>query len=377
MLPGSWPRPGKVTSMVPLARSFSSPACSRRIRCISKAAWIDVFASLMRWPAAGRSAAESLPKPLSCSVSSPFLPRRRTRTSSKAARLADSPKSASACSTSAARESVTALGREAGLGFLRDGRKGRHVMYRKIGEHLAIDGEARLVQPVDQRAVGHSVQPRRGVDAGDPQRAELTLLFAPAAIGVLTGLDDRLLGGAEDFAPGVEIALCLLENFLVPPACDDTAFNSCHVLMLLTLCVRQTLLDALHIRLADVHLSAQLALTLARFFRQDMTTVGLTAFEAIRCFAKTLRRSPLSFQLGHDRLLIFSPAHRRSVKGSVSFARLPLQAGWQTFLRSAAHFFLGPNTMIICLPSISGFCSTTEYGARSSEIRVNKRRPMS
>src|SRR5713101_135179 len=314
MLPGSWPRPGKVTSMVPLARSFSSPACSRRIRCISKAAWIDVFASLMRWPASGRSAAESLPKPLSCFVSSPFLPRRRTRTSSKAARLADSPKSVSACSTSAARESVTALGREAGLGFLCDGRKGRHVMYRKIGEHLAIDGEARLVQPVDQRAVGHSAQTRRGVDAGDPQRAELTLLFAPAAIGVLTGLDDRLLGGAEDFAPGIEIALCLLENFLVPPARDDTAFNSCHVLILLTLCVRQQLFDAFHVGLVNLHLAAQLTLTLAGLFRQDMTTVGLTAFEAIRRFAKTLRRSPFSFQLGHDRLLILWPCSQARPK---------------------------------------------------------------
>jgi hypothetical protein len=48
-----------------------------------------------------------------------------------------------------------------------------------------------------------------------------------------------------------------------------------------------------------MHLAAQLTLSLAGFFRQDMTTVGLAAFEAIRCFAKTLRRSPLSFQLGH------------------------------------------------------------------------------
>jgi hypothetical protein len=59
------------------------------------------------------------------------------------------------------------------------------------------------------------------------------------------------------------------------------------------------LLDAFHVGFANVHFAAQLTLTLARLFRQDMTTVGLTAFEAIRCFAKTLRRSPLSFQLGH------------------------------------------------------------------------------
>src|ERR1700678_2119092 len=179
-------------------------------------------------------------------------------------------------------------------------------MDRKIGEQLAIDGETRLAQSVDQRAVGHAAQPRSGVDARDPQCAELALLLAPSAVSVLTGLDDRLLGGAEDLAPGIEVALRLLENFLVPSARDDTAFNSCHVLSPDSLGVRQTLLDALHVGLVNVHLAAQLTLTLARLFRQDMTTVGLTAFEAIRCFAKTLRRSPLSFQLRHARLLIFS-----------------------------------------------------------------------
>jgi hypothetical protein len=73
---------------------------------------------------------------------------------------------------------------------------------------------------------------------------------------------------------------------------------------LLTLGVGQQLFDAIDVGFVDVHLTAQLPLTLARFLRQDMTTVGLTALEAIRCFAKTLRRSPLSFQLGHDRLLV-------------------------------------------------------------------------
>jgi hypothetical protein len=97
---------------------------------------------------------------------------------------------------------------------------------------------------------------------------------------------------------------------------------------LLTLGVGQTLLDALHVGFVNVHLAAQLTLTLARFLRQDMTTVGLTAFEAIRCFAKTLRRSPLSFQLGHDRLLIFSPVRRHP---SSALERMPLQAGRRTF----------------------------------------------
>src|SRR6266404_9537396 len=108
-----------------------------------------------------------------------------------------------------------------------------------------------------------------------------------------------------------------------------------------------------------------------------MTTVGLTALEAIRCFAKTLRRGLLCFHLRHVRLLIFfSPVHKR-YKGSRDPPSSAATGGTTDFLRSAAHFFLGPKTMIICLPSISGFCSTTEYGARSSEIRVKRRRPMS
>src|ERR1039457_1672314 len=62
-------------------------------------------------------------------------------------------------------------------------------------------------------------------------------------------------------------------------------------------------------------LATQLTFTLARFLRQNMTTVGLTALEAIRCFAKTLRRGLLGFHLRHVRLLIFfSPVHKHSTR---------------------------------------------------------------
>src|ERR1700675_56625 len=103
-------------------------------------------------------------------------------------------------------------------------------MHGEISQHLAVDGKARLVEPVDQRAIRHAAQTRCRVDARDPQCAELALLLAAAAIGVLAGLDDRLLGGAKHLAAGVEITLRFLENFLVPPTRDDTAFDSCHVL---------------------------------------------------------------------------------------------------------------------------------------------------
>jgi hypothetical protein len=58
-----------------------------------------------------------------------------------------------------------------------------------------------------------------------------------------------------------------------------------------------------------------------------MTTVGLTALEAIRCFAKTLRRGLLGFHLRHVRLLIFCPVHKRYAEDPAILVKAPLQAG--------------------------------------------------
>src|SRR5690606_7801018 len=41
------------------------------------------------------------------------------------------------------------------------------------------------------------------------------------------------------------------------------------------------------------------------------------------------------------------------------------------------HFFFGENTMTICRPSISAFCSTTAISARSPDTRCRSRRPIS
>src|SRR6202034_3792521 len=245
---------------------------------------MTILASLIFCPAAGRSSAGSLPSAFSCSVSKPFLPSRRTRTSSRSGRVRDASTSASACSMRRPRPSAmhqpskssrstasmhaadldplpVSSGRGTGFGFFCDGGKSRHVMHGEVREYLAVDRQFRLVQAVDQRAVAHAAQTRRGVDAGDPQRAEFALFLATPAIGVLTRLDDRLLRRAEDLAPGVVVALRLLENFLVTASSDDASFNSCHVVSPRS-GVRKQLLDPIHIGLIYVHLATQLALTL-------------------------------------------------------------------------------------------------------------------
>jgi hypothetical protein len=68
---------------------------------------------------------------------------------------------------------------------------------------------------------------------------------------------------------------------------------------LLTLSAGHHLANPTDVGFVNVRFATQLPLTLARLLRQDVTTMGLTAFEAVRRFHETLRRSPLSFQLGH------------------------------------------------------------------------------
>src|SRR5690606_15980844 len=245
------PRPAAVTSTRPAASfcaSASSPSTARRA---SMASCTACLASLMRAPAAGRSAAGSLPSALSCSVSVPFLPSHATRASSRRARSALAEISASARAVRSASDSMAnplfafALSRsgslELGLGLFDDGGEGSRLVHGKIGEDLAIHLDAGLQQAMDEHAVAQAMFAGRGVDARDPQGAEIALLLAAIAIGILPGLDDGLVGRAEDLAAGVVITLGLGQDLLVPASGDDAAFDSCHVrLPRLTVALRRS-----------------------------------------------------------------------------------------------------------------------------------------
>src|SRR5262249_54145393 len=111
---------------------------------------------------------------------------------------------------------------------LRERAKRGTVVHRDVGEHLAIDLHAGLAKAVDDAAVGQTVQPRRGIDARDPQGAELALVLPAIAVGILPGLDDGLLGGAVNLAAGVVVALRLAKNLLVTAPGRHATLNSCH-----------------------------------------------------------------------------------------------------------------------------------------------------
>src|SRR5213078_3156348 len=98
---------------------------------------------------------------------------------------------------------------------------------------LAIHVHARLLQARDERAVGQAVQPCRGVDAHDPQLAEVALLEPAVLVGELAGALLRLQRGLVELAAATESALRGLEDLLAAGTAGNDGLGAGHLLILL------------------------------------------------------------------------------------------------------------------------------------------------
>ena len=84
-----------------------------------------------------------------------------------------------------------------------------------VGKDLAVETDAGLLEAVHEHGVGHAVGASAGIDTGDPQTAERTLLVTAVTIGILTGAHDSLLGNTVDVIAAEAEALGKGENFLM------------------------------------------------------------------------------------------------------------------------------------------------------------------
>src|SRR5262245_34304350 len=146
------------------------------------------------------------------------------------------PNAASARETMPSRspKPVLRLVGEARLHLSRDLGEGGLVGNRQVGEDLAIDVDVRPLEARHEHAIGHSELAHCRVDAGDPQGAELALLLAAVAVGILPRFHHRLLGDAVDVLPAAAEPLRLLQDLLVPRARDGTSLDSRHGALLTT-----------------------------------------------------------------------------------------------------------------------------------------------
>ena len=97
-----------------------------------------------------------------------------------------------------------------------------------LGEHLPVEVDAGLLETVDERGVVHAVLLAGGGDTGDPDSAEVTFLLLSADVGIVAGLHDRFLRGAEQLGLATVVALRQLQGFISSLASHHSAFNTCH-----------------------------------------------------------------------------------------------------------------------------------------------------
>src|SRR5438132_14259100 len=69
---------------------------------------------------------------------------------------------------------------------------------RQVREHLPVDVDPGHFEAVHELVVGHALAARGGVYPGDPELAHVALARPPVAIGVLEGVEDRLVGRPEE-----------------------------------------------------------------------------------------------------------------------------------------------------------------------------------
>src|SRR6202044_2211287 len=69
------------------------------------------------------------------------------------------------------------------------------VVRGDVGQDLAVQTVASLLQAIDERRVAHAIDLARSIDAHDPQRAELALLLLAADVGKLQSALNSFLSG--------------------------------------------------------------------------------------------------------------------------------------------------------------------------------------
>src|SRR5690606_16892383 len=111
-------------------------------------------------------------------------------------------------------------GRDGRVDVLREGRlrdpderrERRRVVDREVGEHTAVDRDLGGLEALDEAVVGKALGAGRGVDALDPQLAEVALARLAVAVGVHHRVGDLLLGLAVQARTLPAVARGLLED---------------------------------------------------------------------------------------------------------------------------------------------------------------------
>lgn len=89
---------------------------------------------------------------------------------------------------------------------------------REVRQDLPVQRHPGELEPVDEAAVGQSVDPRARADANVPQASEHPLAHAPVPVGVGQPALDGFPGGAVEPPAAADVPLGHLHDLLATPA---------------------------------------------------------------------------------------------------------------------------------------------------------------
>src|SRR5579871_786904 len=120
-------------------------------------------------------------------------------------------------------------GFEGCLGLDGEGGEACCVVGGDVGENLAVELIASLLEAVDEGRVAHAVQLGGCADTDDPEGAELTLLLLAAGVGEHEGALDGFLRCLIELGFREEVATRALEDLFAAVAAFCTPFYTGHL----------------------------------------------------------------------------------------------------------------------------------------------------
>src|SRR5581483_8022652 len=179
------------------------------------------------------------------------------------------------------------------------GAEGARIGHGQVGEDLAVDVDLGRLQPGHEAGVGHVVLPAGGVDAHDPQPAELALADPAVAVGVDAGVHDLLVGRLEAAAAVAAVPLGRLEDGAAVLLAVDGALDPGHDNNL-SLAAAEEPLDVLTVTAQYLGAAGETAGALGRLLLQDVGAERLPAADlAGPGDFEALGRAPVGLHLRH------------------------------------------------------------------------------
>src|SRR5207248_9722023 len=177
-------------------------------------------------------------------------------------------------------------------------------------EHLAVELDLGLLQPVDELVVREAVLPRCRIDADDPEPPELALLVLAVAVRVDERVLDLLLRVLVRGLLEPPVALRLLEDLAALLARVDGPLHTGHRL----LPPPQELVDGLRVALREWQVAREEALTLLALLPQIMALHCAPAQQLARSrHLEPLLGSAVCLLLWHR---LSSPPHSSSARAA-------------------------------------------------------------